>query len=42
MIPASEIAAGTSLLHGGPKYARYEIEAGMAFSARADAAATSF
>jgi PD-(D/E)XK endonuclease len=42
MIPATEIVAGSSLLLGGPKYARYEIESGAPFPARADAAAASF
>jgi PD-(D/E)XK endonuclease len=42
MIPASEIAAGSSLLLGGPKYARYEIEAGGPFPSRADAADVAF
>jgi hypothetical protein len=42
MIPSSEIAAGSSLLLGGPKYARFEVEPGDAFGLVADAAAAAF
>jgi hypothetical protein len=42
MIPAAEIAAGSSVLLGGPKYAPFEVEPGAAFRTQADAPAPAF
>jgi hypothetical protein len=37
MIPSAELGVGSSLLLGGPKYSRFEIETGVAFPSREDA-----
>jgi hypothetical protein len=41
-IPASAIAATSSLLLGGPKYDLYEVEPGSPFETAADALASAF
>jgi hypothetical protein len=42
MIPAGKVAAGSSVLLGGPKYAAFEVEPGAAFPAHEDAPARAF
>ena len=37
-IPATEVAGGTSIVLGGPKYASYEVEPGRPFAAASDVA----
>jgi hypothetical protein len=41
-IPSSELEGGTSILLGGPKYARFEVEAGAPLASAADALAAAF
>jgi hypothetical protein len=41
-IPARDLQGTTSILLGGPKYARFEVESGTPFVPPADALATAF